>query len=179
MQLQRLNTEVMHVLITYRKVTWMLTNMMFSNDTLDFWNRTERVVGLSSRLHDRTVCRAVQSDIWCDEEYLLLHFMLMLCFVFLFVDHTLIWPCASSFGWFFSFFRTPQMQARNLHAGHTNKHGGKWMSDKAGSFRPGEGLRPTKTKEELIHPSIHHLYTLYVRRLILCRVAGELIHEKG
>ena len=22
------------------------------------------------------------------------------------------------------------------------------------------------------HPSIHHLYTLYVRRLILCRVAG-------
>lgn len=151
MQLQRLNTEVMHVLITYRKVTWMLTNMMFSNDTLDFWNRTERVVGLSSRLHDRTVCRAVQSDIWCDEEYLLLHFMLMLCFVFLFVDHTLIWPCASSFGWFFSFFRTPQMQARNLHAGHTNKHGGKWMSDKAGSFRPGEGLRPTKTKEELIH----------------------------
>ena len=26
----------------------------------------------------------------------------------------------------------------------------------------------------VFHPSIHHLYTLYVRRLILCRVAGGL-----
>lgn len=79
---------------------WHDTMMFLNNLRLLLLNMTERVLGLSSRLHDVTVCRAVQSDTWCDEKYLSLHFMLY-C---LFVDYTLIGPYVSSFGLFFSLF---------------------------------------------------------------------------